>query len=231
MLRPLQRPLSFLCLLFGLSSFSLSTLAASTPKLQQLEITYLYQGLPFPVYLNWQVEQNQYQLSLKVAALGRSREISSSGTLSESYIQPKHYLDLKDAEVENEAHFDWVTQQVQLSKKNENTALSLGDQDILSAIFQFALHPPTHSPQRLGLVNGNQLYSDTAFTQLETPLIALGRHHIHTVRWQAQTDTHRIAFWLAPQWSNVPVGLKLNIGNREFEFWASAIKINGVEVL
>ncbi|BCL77204.1 hypothetical protein JHS3_29400 [Jeongeupia sp. HS-3] len=198
-----------------------------------VEITYVY-GV-FPVRMTWQVDHGEYQLKLAGSLFGRTRVIQSQGKVGKQGVVPLHFSDHKDDKLLNEANFDWDAKTVTLNDKGnlKTEDLSPGDQDLFSAAFQFALQGAKMKNFTFAMVSGRKVYPQVNFEIRGETTLRLGDQKIDTILLHGNFEDRSFDFWLAPQWNNMPVRIRLTLGKEgnNFDILANAITINGEQVL
>ncbi|SMC26900.1 Protein of unknown function [Andreprevotia lacus DSM 23236] len=199
---------------------------------RKVEITYLWTAVP--VKMLWEVDHGQYKLSLHGGLFGRTRDIVSEGKVGKTGVIPQRFSDTKDGKLLNEATFDWDAQNVQLNDDGKTSleALKLGDQDLFSAAFQFALQGSKMKNFTFSMVSGRKLYRDVKFELRGEGTLTLGDKRIDAILLRGEFEDRVFEFWLAPEWNNMPVRIHLTLGKENtFNIWASQITINGETVL
>ncbi|KPC54061.1 DUF3108 domain-containing protein [Amantichitinum ursilacus] len=197
-------------------------------------ITYLYRGLPIPARMTWEVENGRYSIRLAAAMFGKSRALSSEGSISSRGLVPEHYTDMRDGKVQNEAVFDWANNVVNMhdGDKHPTGALKPGDQDLLSAPFQFAQQGSRLKDFTFSLASGRKFYQDVPFEIRGQATLRLGGKPVDAVVLHGTFEDRVFDFWLAPQWSNLPVRMVIVLGkDAPIDVVATEVTIEGNTVL
>ncbi|GAB7127088.1 hypothetical protein JCM19000A_15950 [Silvimonas sp. JCM 19000] len=197
-------------------------------------ITYLYRGLPIPARLTWEVENGRYHISLAAAMFGKSRALSSEGSISSRGLVPDRYADMRDGKLQNEAVFDWANNSVNMhdGDKHPTGALKPGDQDLLSAPFQFAQQGSRLKDFTFSLASGRKFYQDVPFEIRGQATLRLGGKPVDAVVLHGTYEDRVFDFWLAPQWSNLPVRMVIVLGkDAPIDVVATEVTIEGTTVL
>lgn len=219
-----------------------SPASASAPQIvaaakgfpQTVAITYKYQGLPIPARLKWEAQGDRYSLNIAASMFGKSRAFSSVGSISKDGLAPDRFSDTRDGKLQNEALFDWSSHQLTLHDGNKTIQADLhaGDQDLFSAAFQFALQGSRMKNFTFSLASGRKVYPNVAFEILGEKTLKLSGKPVDAILLRGLFEDRVFDFWLAPQWSNLPVRMVLNMGkDSPLDIWATEIEIDGNTVL
>ncbi|GGP23492.1 DUF3108 domain-containing protein [Silvimonas iriomotensis] len=199
-----------------------------------LAITYVYHGLPIPMRLNWQVQDDRYSLKLGANLFGRTRAFTSDGRLTKNGLAPEHFTDVRDGKLQNEATFDWANHQITLhdGDKTSTETLDKGTQDLFSTAFQFAIGGVRNQNFSFSMVSGRKIYPNVAFEVQGEKNWRVGGQVVKVILLRGTFEDRVFDFWLAPQWSNLPVRMIFNLGNdAPLDLWATEITIDGKSVL
>ena len=165
-----------------------------------------------------QANGEQYQLKSLMQAKGLAALVipdllqTSDGFLSNTGLQPKHYLyqfgDKKNKTYS--ADFDWNQNKLTLhtAKGDQTVELLEGTQDLLSFMYQFMFVPPLQSMQ-LNITNGKKLgIYDYVFEGEEIITTKMGKlNTIHLSRATTSGD-EKTELWLALDYQYVPVKIR-----------------------
>lgn len=201
---------------------------------QNVGITYVYRGLPIPARLKWESGNGRYSLTIGAALFGRTRAFSSEGRIGKNGLEPERFTDTRDGKLANQAVFDWSSRLLTLHDGDKTSVdeLHQGDQDLFSAAFQFALQGVHSRSFTFSMISGRKVYKNVAFAVIEEQTWRLSGQLVDVVLLRGTFEDRVFDFWLAPQWSNLPVRMVLNMGkDAPLDLWATQIDIDGTAVL
>ncbi len=147
---------------------------------------------------------------------------------------PDRYADMRDGKLQNEAVFDWANNSVNMhdGDKHPTGALKPGDQDLLSAPFQFAQQGSRLKDFTFSLASGRKFYQDVPFEIRGQATLRLGGKPVDAVVLHGTYEDRVFDFWLAPQWSNLPVRMVIVLGkDAPIDVVATEVTIEGTTVL
>ncbi len=231
---------TLLCLLAAVLALCVLPAQAAAPVRpatdfpHNLEITYVYRGLPIPMRLKWQTADGHYSLKLAASLFGRTRAFTSDGLLGKDGLAPEHFTDVKDGKLQNEAQFDWANHQINLrdGDKTSTEALDKGTQDLFSTAFQLAIAGAPKRNFSFSMTSGRKIYPNVAFEVQDEKNWRVGGKVVKVILVRGTFEDRVFDFWLAPQWSNLPVRMIFNLGNdAPLDLWATEVEIDGKSVL
>jgi hypothetical protein len=182
-----------------------------------------------------QANGEQYQLKSLMQAKGLAALVipdllqTSDGFLSNTGLQPKHYLyqfgDKKNKTYS--ADFDWNQKKLSMhtAKGDQTVELLEGTQDLLSFMYQFMFVPPLQSMQ-LNITNGKKLgVYDYVFEGEEIIATKMGKlSTIHLSRKTISGD-EKTELWLALDYQYVPVKIrKTEKEDKVYELLVTSLK-------
>lgn len=154
----------------------------------------------------------------------------SRGTLTAQGLQPEQFVVRRGRNERTEsAAFDWASSRATLSAggATKEWTLQAGAQDQLSYLHQlsFLIADPAHPT--VTVTNGRRFFrASIEILGWETVATGLGPIKALQVRSQLEGES-RIDFWLAPDYGNLPVKLRVrNQRGEEFEQVLTVIKVN-----
>ena len=218
--------------------------ASSLPKRVELLYT-LYLGTDkFDVgraVFTWETDQGSYRLisaseTTGIVDLIRPQRLTyvSEGQLTEDGLRPENFAMSRMRRGQTdaaEAHLDWVARRLTYGRQAHKRTVDLPplSQDIVSFVFQLALHPPASGRVRLPITNGTRFetYEIEVLAQewIETPLGLLDALPLRQLR---KEGSEGIEVWLAVDYRYLPVKVRFlgRDGNAVGEQIVSEIRIS-----
>lgn len=154
----------------------------------------------------------------------------SRGILTAQGLQPEQFVVRRGrAERTESAAFDWASSRATLSAggATKEWTLQAGAQDQLSYLHQLSFLIADPSLPAVTVTNGRRFFrASIEILGWETVATGLGPIKALQVRSQLEGES-RIDFWLAPDYGNLPVKLRVrNQRGEEFEQVLTALKVN-----
>lgn len=154
----------------------------------------------------------------------------SRGTLTPQGLQPEQFVVRRGRTERTEsAAFDWASSRATLSAggATKEWTLQAGAQDQLSYLHQLSFLIADPSLPTVTVTNGRRFFkARIEIMGWETVATGLGPVRALQVRSQLEGES-RIDFWLAPDYGNLPVKLRVrNQRGEEFEQVLTALKVN-----
>ena len=221
--------------------------AAAAPNLpKRAELTYmLYLGTDkFSVgraVFTWEIGHGSYRLvsaseTTGIVDLFRSQRLTyiSEGTLTEDGLRPENFAMSRTRRGQTDgaqAHLDWAARRLTYGRPEHKRIVDLppASQDIVSFVFQLALHPPAPGRVRLPITNGVRFETYElevlAEERIETPLGLLDTLPLKQLR---KEGAEGIEVWLAVDYRYLPVKVRFldRDGNPAGEQIVSEIRIS-----
>jgi hypothetical protein len=211
-----------------------------------VELTYeLYLGTDkFSVgraAFTWEIGQHSYRLvsaleTTGIVELFRSQRLTyiSEGTLTEGGLRPENFAMSRTRRGRTDvaqAHLDWAARRLTYGRPAHKHTVDLppASQDIVSFVFQLALHPPAPGRVRLPITNGVRFETYElevlAEERIETPLGVLTALPLKQLR---KEGAEGIEIWLAPEYRHLPVKVRFldRDGNPSGEQIVSEIRVS-----
>ena len=154
----------------------------------------------------------------------------SRGTLTAQGLQPEQFVVRRGRTERTEsAAFDWASARATLSAggASKEWILQAGAQDQLSYLHQLSFLIADPSLPTVTVTNGRRFF--TARIEIKGwESVATGLGPVRALHVQSQLEGEsRIDFWLAPDYGNLPVKLRVrNQRGEEFEQVLTALKVN-----
>ncbi|WP_269533602.1 DUF3108 domain-containing protein [Chitinimonas sp. BJYL2] len=203
------------------------------PFPRKIEIAYMVKGLVVAEH-RWQAEQGRYQIDTRGSLLGNSFAMHSEGEIGAAGLKPLRFVGYRDDKPEPRyaVEFDWAAGLVTVGEpaKRKTLPLLAGAQDVFSAAYQFALLGEQQPRLDLQVITGRNAYQVTFSLRGEAELVLSGRK-ITTLVMAGAYEQRQFAFFLAPEWHNLPVRIRYQDGETVHELMAVDIRIDGKTVL
>lgn len=200
---------------------------------RKASITYVERNFAIPAHLSWEAANGRYKLELNIAAPFLSVIFNSEGRIDRDGLVPEHYRDMRKGKVRNEAFYNWASNTVELhdNDKISTAPITPGMQDLLSASFQFAQQGSRMKNFTMDLSNGAKLYKAVAFEMLGETTLRIAGQSVEAIKMHGAYEDRALDFWLAPQWSNLPVRMVFKMGDKSYDVIANEISIDGRSIV
>jgi hypothetical protein len=169
----------------------------------------------------WQTDGARYVLSSRSETIGlldvirsQHRTFLSRGSITSEGLRPETFLMSRNRGrgiEEARASFDWPAASVTLqgAARERHETLPARTQDLLSFIYQLALHPPPQGRFRQSLTNGARIetYEIEVLAEeiIETRIGTLRAVPVRQIR---KGGAESIELWLAPEYRYMPVRIR-----------------------
>ena len=182
----------------------------------------------------YQIESSTQATGFLIAALAGVLHQQSTGTITENGLRPAIYT-IRRGEGEAEtAEFKRSTNSLALTRHNNTRTvpLSRGMQDMQSFLFQLAYDAPkiaaTNGKLDVLVTNARKVYR-YQFKRISDEVVETGFGPVETIRLSSDAPNPEDAYevWLAPQYSYLPVKIKMFLGRFQFEQLATRIGVAG----
>ena len=201
---------------------------------RKASITYVERSFAIPAKLTWEASNGHYKLDLTAHAPFLTASLTSEGRIDRDGLVPEHYKDSRQGKTRNEAFFDWANKVVTFhdgDKPPTTGPLTPGAQDLLSAAFQFAQQGARMKSFTLSLNSGAKQYKDVAFEIRGETTLRIAGQAVDAILVHGAYEDRASDFWLAPQWSNLPVRMLITLGNKSYDVIANEISVDGQTIV
>ena len=190
-------------------------------------------GFDFNMNREWRMEGRQYSIVDTTTLLGFKFSAISEGSISEQGLQPNNFQILVNNGVNRFANFDYNTKIMSYGKpsKPKKMPFTANVQDISSIGFQMALAYGDKA-QDIQVTAGTGIYTIrmqlVAEEKIRLPVGIVRTLHIHG---QSLTgDAASADIWLAPDYRNMPVKVKVTSEGRTLDQSLSSLSIEGTVI-
>lgn len=187
--------------------------------------------------MSWKQDGNHYTIELNAAGFGKSISLRSRGTMSKDGLRPDEYLEFRDNKLDSPKYvvkFDWANGVVNYGEPNalKNDKLEKIGYDMLSLFFQAAIRGKTLMSSDVQIITGKKIYHQKFHIEGESTIHVQGAGDITALALNGENERGKFAFWLAPDWHNLPVRAKVDASDgRSFVLDASLVEVNGKTLL
>lgn len=195
------------------------------------KLSYLENRFGLPGVLEWHLHGTNYELSLSVNLPIGKIKYTSTGTINEktTELQPQHYQEWRKGKVYREAIFNYGDNPTISYGKPDETKTTVplkpGAQDMLSLTWQLAIKAG-HLPGTPQVANGKKVYEYPIQTS-QGIAFDVDNGKLRTLPIIAQHDEKKIEAWLAQDFANIPVRIK--ISDPSLDLQVRIIELNGQE--
>lgn len=187
-------------------------------------------GFDFNMNREWHMEGRQYSIVDTTALLGIKFSAISDGTISEQGLQPNSFQILVNNGVNRFAKFDRNTMMMTYGKPSKPRTIPFNKtvQDISTIGFHMAL-AYDDKPQDIQVTAGTGIYTIrmqlVAEEKIRLPVGIVRTLHIHGQSLGGEAASADV--WLAPDYRNMPVKVKVSSEGRTLDQSLSALSIEG----
>ncbi|GAC1369782.1 MAG: hypothetical protein NVS3B3_03660 [Aquirhabdus sp.] len=189
-------------------------------------------GFDFNMYREWHMEGRQYSIVDTTTLLGFKFSAISDGAINEQGLQPKSFQILVNNDINRFATFDRTSMTMSYGKPSKPKKMPFNStvQDISSIGFQMAL-VYIDKAQDVQVTAGTGIYTIkmqlVAEEKIRLPVGIVRTLHIHgqTISGDAAADV-----WLAPDYRNMPVKVKVSSEGRTLDQSLSSLSIEGTVI-
>ncbi len=201
----------------------------------EIQANYKTTAFGFSININreWRMEGRRYSIVDKASAFGFKVHAISEGGISEQGLKPDRFQVLLNNNVNRIANFNYNTNILSYGKPNNLKQLPFNSniQDISSLAFQMAL-AYDDKPQDIQLTAATGIYNmHLALVNEELLKLPVGKVrtlHIHGTSTSGSPVTADV--WLAPDYRNMPVKVKVSRGSDSLEQSLSSLAIEGTVI-
>jgi hypothetical protein len=190
-------------------------------------------GFDFNMNREWHMEGRQYSIVDSTTLLGFRLSAISNGSISEQGLQPSNFQIMVNSGVNRFANFDYNTKIMSYGKpsKPKKMPFTANVQDISSIGFQMALAYDDKG-QDIQVTAGTGIYTIrmqlVAEEKIRLPVGIVRTLHIHGQSLTA--DAASADIWLAPDYRNMPVKVKVTSEGRTLDQSLSSLSIEGTVI-
>ena len=140
----------------------------------------------------------------------------SEGRIGPKGLLPEKFTVERDGQLKERADFDWSSAKVVLvaGERRREFSIAEGDQDVLSLAHQLSLQPDGPTRAELLVVTGKSasrsVIRNLGIEELEVPAGKVSAYHLAST---GQRGELKIDIWLARDYANLPVRLKITDKN------------------
>lgn len=180
--------------------------------------------------LDWQHDGQHYTLEIRFNPLvGGNLRYLSQGGLDKHGLQPDSLQAWRGSEAKESARFDRSAGVLYFGEEgNKEVALRAGAQDVFSLAFQLGLKGGQLGSAPLQITTGKKVYDYPMTPSGETDYDT-GSGKIRVIVFRAKGEDDITEFWLAPDFSNLPVRISRIDKSKRVELRAVLINIDGTE--
>ena len=189
----------------------------------------------------WEFEAGAYTIAHDAETTGivelfrpqRMRYLSR-GRITEQGLKPDSFLFSRTRRGQTEAalaRFDWGAGSIVYGQPRESKTalLPAGAQDLISFVYQFALHPPARGRLRLPIATGSRFeVHEIDVGQEETLETPLGTLKALPLKQRVRAGEESVEIWLAAEYRYLPVRIRYfdREGNRSGDQIVSEIRVS-----
>ncbi|HET9645849.1 MAG TPA: DUF3108 domain-containing protein [Burkholderiaceae bacterium] len=221
-----------LLLAFGLAAVAH---AAELPASARIVYDVLYGGSELRIgqaQQSWRLEGGRYSVLTELEpsfGIGPRVRYESKGRFTSAGLVPETFAEYrnKDSAPRVRADFDWSAQRVKYGTVADprTAALEAGAQDVNALPYQLAwLGERSARPMQVVTGRGQGRH---VFDSGRTVPVTVNGQRMEAQPWRAIKGTDRTEVWLAPELGNLPVRIVRVDENRELQFVAREVQVNG----
>ena len=180
--------------------------------------------------LNWQHDGQHYTLEIRFNPLvGGNLRYLSQGSLDQHGLQPDSLQAWRGSDAKESARFDHAAGVLHFGEQGDKeVTLRAGAQDVFSLAFQLGLKGGQLGSAPLQLTTGQKVYDYPMTPSGETDYDT-GSGKIRVIVFRAKGEDDITEFWLAPDFSNLPVRISRIDKSKRVELRAVLINVDGTE--
>lgn len=199
----------------------------------QLQATYRTSVAGFGINMDseWRMEGRRYNITQQGSAFGFHGIVTSDGSLTEQGLQPENFQISINNKVWRFAKFDRQTMTMTYGRTTKPKTMPFNNsiQDISSLGFQMALAYGDKA-QDIQLTMGTGIYN-LHFELADEELLKLPVGKVRTIRIKGVSSGGNSVVtadvWLAPDYRNIPVKIRVNWESYKIELSLSSLAIEG----
>lgn len=180
--------------------------------------------------LDWQHDGHHYTLEIRFnPVIGGNRRYVSQGQLNQHGLQPDSLQAWVGQEAKESARFDHAAGVLHFGDHGDKeVALRAGAQDVFSLALQLGLKGGQLGSAPLQITTGKKVYDYPMTPSGETDYDT-GSGKIRVIVFRAKGEDDITEFWLAPDFSNLPVRISRIDKSKRVELRAVLINVDGTE--
>ncbi|NHR04081.1 DUF3108 domain-containing protein [Chromobacterium haemolyticum] len=179
--------------------------------------------------LDWSRGDGGYRLDINASPFigPRLRYLSEGRFKSKAGLLPDSLQAWRGGQVKESAHFDYNAGQLRYGDQGDKLLdLKPGAQDVFSLAFQLGLKGGELGPEPIQITTGKKVYEYPMRPSGEADYDT-GAGKIRVIVFRAQGDGDINEFWLAPEFSNLPVRIQRIDKDKRIDLRAVRIDVNG----
>lgn len=179
--------------------------------------------------LDWSRGDGGYRLDINATPFigPKLRYLSEGRFKSKTGLLPDSLQAWRGGQVKESAHFDYNASQLRYGDQGDKLLdLKPGAQDVFSLAFQLGLKGGELGPEPIQITTGKKVYEYPMHPSGEADYDT-GAGKIRVIVFRAQGDGDINEFWLAPEFSNLPVRIQRIDKDKRIDLRAVRIDVNG----
>lgn len=179
--------------------------------------------------LDWSRGDGGYRLDINATPFigPKLRYLSEGRFKSKTGLLPDSLQAWRGGQVKESAHFDYNAGQLRYGDQGDKLLdLKPGAQDVFSLAFQLGLKGGELGPEPIQITTGKKVYEYPMRPSGEADYDT-GAGKIRVIVFRAQGDGDINEFWLAPEFSNLPVRIQRIDKDKRIDLRAVRIDVNG----
>ncbi|OQS44823.1 DUF3108 domain-containing protein [Chromobacterium haemolyticum] len=179
--------------------------------------------------LDWSRGDGGYRLDINASPFigPKLRYLSEGRFKSKTGLLPDSLQAWRGGQAKESAHFDYNAGQLRYGDQGDKLLdLKPGAQDVFSLAFQLGLKGGELGPEAIQITTGKKVYEYPMRPSGEADYDT-GAGKIRVIVFRAQGDGDINEFWLAPEFSNLPVRIQRIDKDKRIDLRAVRIDVNG----
>ncbi|KMN36906.1 hypothetical protein VI26_05255 [Chromobacterium sp. LK1] len=179
--------------------------------------------------LEWSRGNGGYRLDISASPFigPKLRYLSEGGFQLKNGLRPDSLQAWRGEQAKESAHFDYNAGQLRYGDQSDKLLeLKPGAQDVFSLAFQLGLKGGELGPAPIQITTGKKVYEYPMRPSGEA-VYDTGAGKIRVIVFRAEGDGDINEFWLAPEFSNLPVRIKRTDKDKRIDLRAFRIDVNG----
>lgn len=179
--------------------------------------------------LEWSRGNGGYRLGISANPFigPKLRYLSEGGFQLKNGLRPDSLQAWRGEQAKESAHFDYNAGQLRYGDQGDKLLdLKPGAQDVFSLAFQLGLKGGELGPEAIQITTGKKVYEYPMRPSGEA-VYDTGAGKIRVIVFRAEGDGDINEFWLAPEFSNLPVRIKRIDKDKRIDLRAVRIDVNG----
>ncbi|WP_227107049.1 DUF3108 domain-containing protein [Chromobacterium rhizoryzae] len=179
--------------------------------------------------LEWSRGNGGYRLDISANPFigPKLRYLSEGGFQLKNGLRPDSLQAWRGEQAKESAHFDYNAGQLRYGDQGDKLLdLKPGAQDVFSLAFQLGLKGGELGPEAIQITTGKKVYEYPMRPSGEA-VYDTGAGKIRVIVFRAEGNGDINEFWLAPEFSNLPVRIKRTDKDKRIDLRAVRIDVNG----